>query len=240
MKVQSRPWEWVNYMEEPRHATTCGDGPQVRNDTSIPLELFQARIIAERSNPPQIPPMTNEELEEVVMKRYARDRFNDEDIYERDWKETRAGTLSNVTGGSSTHRASEAADGGQSSDDEATHDPPISRRGDQQSMSMEDARSSMASGSGLSPATRASSSSRNPNDDRGVIDVDALPGPEHGTTGRGRKRKATNTSANDGAVEVVDDDIEIIEPTSALAATLRSQRGRGKSTGGKGKGKRRA
>lgn len=241
-RVQPRPWEWLDYLEEPRHSLPGGaDGElQVRNDASIPLETFQARLTGERI------PSRDRSVEEEDTKRHMRDRFYAETKYERDWKESRIGTLAS-TNRPGTAPSGNAADGGQSSED----DEPLqhqqqqqthARRADQSGM-MEDARSSMASNSGLSPApTRASSSSRRTVEEREIIDVDALPGPEPAST-RGRKRKATggSTSALEGAIEVIDDEIEIIEP-NAVAIASRSRRG-GKtrpSSGGRGKGKKKA
>ncbi|KAG9004810.1 RNA polymerase II mediator complex subunit [Tulasnella sp. JGI-2019a] len=232
-KVQSRPWEWLDHLEEPRAASSAEDEiMRIRNDTSISLEHFQARVV------------TNDQRIEAsdgageTMKRYTKDRLYMETMYERDWKETRVGTL--ATGvGNPTRTRSCTADDEQSSDDEDQHrNQPQGRHGghqDPSAMSMEDARSSLASRSGMSPApTRASSASRGTVE---VIDVDALPGPEPGANTRGRKRKNTLDATAEGS----DDEIQIIEPTSAMTSNSKGKgRGKGKTTSARGKGKKKA
>lgn len=240
-KVQPRPWEWLDYMEEPRAVSTTEEDemPRIRNDTSIPLECFQAHVMAgDHRNEAS-------EADGGTMKRYTKDRLYVETMYERNWKETRVGTLANTGGHPTGSRASGVADDAQSSEDEESRrSQPQGRRAgylDTSAMPMDDARSSLASRSGISPApTRASSASRGTVE---VIDVDALPGPEPSANTRGRKRKATgaSNSAVEGAGDGSDDEIQIIEPTSATASNSRGKgRGKGKTTGTRGKGKKKA
>ncbi|KAG8882040.1 RNA polymerase II mediator complex subunit [Tulasnella sp. 332] len=239
-RVQSRPWEWLDYMEEPHGASyTEGDDlPRIRNDASISLECFQAHVLAGDQ------PTEASEADDETMKRYTKDHLYMETMYERDWKETRVGTLANTGSHPTGSRATGAADDGQSSEDEESRRSQTQGRRaghlDTSVMSMDDAPSSLASRSGISPApTRASSASRGTVE---VIDVDALHGPEPSANTRGRKRKVTEAGGGvlEGAGDGSDDEIQIIEPTSAIASSKGKGRGKGKATSARGKGKKKA
>lgn len=220
--VQNRPWEWTEYLGDavtaditksvtdnrhaPHHSTQQAD-QGIPNTTSLPLDLFNARVVGNRLDisDPQIEGAAKM-LQETTLA---------ESVFRRDWREARvdASVLDANFGHRSLERSSDGTGSGPSSGSER----PSNSRMASPAGSVR-SRGTPVGGSGsrrTSPATAYTSQpsglSRLSGSLVEPIDVDSLEVSPVKTSGSGGvKRKASDD----------DDDIQILEgpiPTGSVA-----------------------
>lgn len=204
--VQIRPWDWIEHLGDAPtvEGQNASDeaGPsksEVKNNTSLPLELFNAKPLGEHVR------HWAEDTPEARFEHVFEDDLASESVYERDWRESRVG-LPKLRHSPAVHERFGSR---------RNPTPDSQRRGSSRSGSRGGSpalsiRTSVASRSSANPPSATSSARRtqSPVIEKGgsavdVIDVDAFVSKATG------KRKASVAQVDDG-----DDDVIIIESTS--------------------------
>ncbi len=207
--VQIRPWDWIEHLgdassvEGQKAGDEAGSSKlEVKNNTSLPLEWFEAKPLGERIR------HWASDSPEARFEHIFEDDFVSESVYERDWREARVG-LPKLRHSPS---ANERFGVGSSSRRGSTPDSQrrrSSRSGSRRGSPALSVRTSVASRSSANPpsATPSTRRTQSPAIEKGVsavdvIDVDALANKAFG------KRKASAAQVDD------DDDVIIIESTN--------------------------
>lgn len=227
--VQMRPWEWIESLgdappldskEQQKEAEEMERSKakyMVRNNTSIPLEMFGARMTGEAIRRMGAEGSISDVGER--MRSYFEDDLSSESIYERDWRESRVGLPQIQPSGSGNHVASE---NGSTTTKEPMHrrGTPGSHRGSP-ALSIHTSLTSRSTRSGPPSATSSARRTQSPViSGRGdPMDVDLPPG----TAGSSRagKRKASAADIADAAYD------------QSMLDEASGKRGKGKSVSGK-------
>ena len=229
-EVQNNPWEWSESIE-PSVSTTAfsREKPELKNNSSIPLEVFGTRPTGERVFG-EFP-----DGRDAAAARQLEDGFAADNVFERDWRETRvdwkadlsaAGEFGGSEGQQQQHTSAPAGDHVKQ---EAVHG---------QLSSLPASGSTGGGGTSPAPTVRSQRSSAGSQQQRAssVLSVSSRgrssvygDGGEHNsaadsTNTRGSKRKSSTGS------------LELDLPASAARGGRRG-RGRGTNTG-RGKGKK--
>lgn len=93
-EVQSNPWEWAESIE-PAVSTSklTREKPELKNNSSIPLELFGTRPTGERV----IGELPESRAREAAAARQLQDGLGSDSMFERDWRESRVDWKADLT-----------------------------------------------------------------------------------------------------------------------------------------------
>ena len=225
--VVNRPWEWIENLGEPALEGARGteQSHQIKNTTSIALELFNTRATGDR--------IVNSDSDDPRIQANIRsfeDGLSSENLFQRDWRDSRTELVDDDTTGASVGGGvSKAEDLDELGSLPTFHNRPVpsssrSRRTSPASASVtsNSVRSLGHSGSARSsplqppPLPRSTQSSMSD-----PIDVDALPA------------SATTRSAAKRKMDAEDEEIEIIEASKPHPKPPAGKKPRGKTVASK-------
>ncbi|KAL5506968.1 SRB8 [Sanghuangporus vaninii] len=205
--VQMRPWEWIESLGDPplldakdvqkeaEEKERRGLRYLVRNNTSIPLELFATHALGEGARRLGLGSAESSSGKDEQLRGLFEDDLAAESIYEREWKDSRVGF---TCPGESTEDSKSRADGDVEPSRRGT---PTSRR-TSPALSVHTSHGGASSAAGPPSATSSSRRTQSPSlAGREVIDVDAL---FSGGSAKG-KRKASSAGLEEGEVIVIQD-----------------------------------
>lgn len=224
--VQNNPWEWSESIEPSVSTSTyTREKPELKNNSSIPLEVFGTRPTGERV----FGELPNRRA--AAAARQLEDGLAADNVFERDWRETRVDWKADLSAAGEF--------GGEGQHSSAVVGDHIKQEATQGQLSS--APASGSTGSGASPAQTVRSqrssvgSSRNGQQRASSVQsvssrgrssghVDGEHSAPDSTNTRGSKRKASTPSVD-------------LDPPASAARGGRRWRGRGASSG-RGKGKK--
>lgn len=90
--VQANPWEWGDSIEPQVDHSVPSSRPELKNSSSIPLEVFGTRPTGERV-------IIIGESADAMAARQLEDGLAGDNMFERDWRETRKVETAEVGGG---------------------------------------------------------------------------------------------------------------------------------------------
>ncbi|GJJ06592.1 hypothetical protein Clacol_000785 [Clathrus columnatus] len=92
-EVQNNPWEWAESIEPPVSTTKLTrEKPDLKNNSSIPLELFGTRSTGERV----IGELPDTRAREAAAVRQLEDGLASDSMFERDWRDSRVNWKANL------------------------------------------------------------------------------------------------------------------------------------------------
>jgi len=221
-EVQNNPWEWTDSIEPGVSTSTYSrDKPELKNSSSIPLEVFGTRPTGERVIG-ELPGSR-----EAAAVRQLEDGLAADNVFERDWRETRVDWKADLSAAGEYGAEDAQHEGGEA--DEHKQDEhgqsgggsaPGSMAGVSPAPTVRSQRSSVASTRSQRASSVLSTSSRG----RSAATGDGERSAAGSSSTRGSKRKASTAS------------VELEQPTAPARG---GKRGRGRGSGtGRGKGKK--